>query len=255
MRIAVLTKRRTGLCAVLEACASRDGHEVAMFDLGTLVVDDALGGFDLVVVKSKQLYFLYGGLHARAMGVAVFPDPEVSRQVSSRIERPFVAQRAGIATPRFYFATPDIVRKRLPDAAFPLVRKPIVGSGSVGVELVASKAQMPQTADRHLYLEELVRGRHLLVYFIEDDTRVYEKRPFVSGREPVTPMPVDRDVAEAVDRWRDATGLAFGHLDFVRDERTHALVLVDAGPFPQFRHWQGAAERVSAMILAQLPPS
>ena len=252
MRIAVLTKRRTGFSAVLEACAVRQGHEVALFDLANLVVDDALGSFDLVVVKSKQLYFLYAGFHANALGVEVFPDPRVCKQVSIRIERPFLAQRAGIATPRFYFASPRAMRERLAETEFPLVRKRIVGSGSVGVELIASKGLLPETADQHLYLEQFVLGRHLLVYFIEDDVRAYEKQPFVSGREPVTPVAVADDLAAAVDRWRRVTGLPFGHLDFVRDERTQALMLVDAGPFPQFRHWPGAAERVSAMILARL---
>ena len=78
-------------------------------------------------------------------------------------------------------------------------------------------------------------------------------RPFVSGREPVVPLAPDTGVAAVVDRWRRITGLAFGHLDLVRDERNGELVMVDAGPFPQFRHWPGAAERVSAMILAHLP--
>jgi hypothetical protein len=251
MRVAVLTKRRTGFCAVLEAYAASRGHEVALIDLDGLVVDDALGEFDLVVIKSKQLYFLYAGLHAQALGVAVVPDPGICRQVSTRIERPFLVQRAGIASPRFFFATADALRKGLAETEFPLVRKRIVGSGSVGVELIPSMAELPPTTDRHLYLEQFVRGRHLLVYFIEDDVRVYEKQPFVSGREPVVPMPVDADLAAAVDRWKRATGLAFGHIDFVRDERTEVLMLVDAGPFPQFRHWPGAAERISAMILAR----
>jgi hypothetical protein len=249
MRIALLTKRHTGLCAVLAARARGAGHEVASFDLSTLVVDDTLATFDLVVQKSKQLYFLYAGVHAKALGVTVVPDPHVSRAVTTRIEMPFVAARAQIATPRFWFASPDAIHERLPASAFPLVRKRIVGSGSADVELIASKTDLPPTSDRHLYLEQFVRGQHLLVYFIEDDTRVYEKQPFVSGREPVTPLAVAADVAAAVDRWKRTTGLAFGHLDFVRDERTQALMLVDAGPFPQFRHWPGAAERVSAIVL------
>jgi len=252
MRIALLTKRRTGLCEVLCAHAERAGHDVTPFDLATLVVDDTLATFDLVVLKSKQLYFLYAGLHARTLGVTVVPDPQTSRAVTTRIEMPLVAARAGIATPRFYFASPHAIRERLPASAFPLVRKRIVGSGSAGVELVASKLELPETRDRHLYLEELVRGQHLLVYFIGDDVRVYAKQPFVSGREPVTPVALADDVAAAVHRWRRTTGLAFGHLDFVRDERTQALMLVDAGPFPQFRHWQGAAERVSAIVLGAL---
>jgi hypothetical protein len=132
------------------------------------------------------------------------------------------------------------------------VRKRIVGSGSVGVEMVASKAQLPETTERHLYLEQFVRGQHLLVYFIENEVRVYEKQPFVSGREPVTPVAVDDDVVAAIHRWKEVTGLAFGHLDFVRDEHTRELMLVDAGPFPQFRHWPGASERVSAIVLTHL---
>jgi hypothetical protein len=255
MRIAVLTKRRTGLSAVLEACAAREGHDVTLLDLPNLVVDDTLGAFDLVVVKSKQLYFLYAGFHAQALGVTVVPDPSICKQVSTRIERPFLARRAGIAIPRFYFASPQAAREQLSEAAFPLVRKPMVGSGSAGVSMVASKAQLPHTADRHLYLERFVPGRHLLVYFIADEVRTYQKQPFVSGREPVVPLPAEADVAAVVERWKRVTGLGFGHLDLVRDERTGGLVMVDAGAFPQFRHWPGAAERVSAMILAHLPRS
>lgn len=252
MRIGVMTKSRSGFVEVLEARARQDGHEIALLDLADLAVDDRLAAFDLVVLKSKHLFFLYAGFHAQALGVRVVPDPRVARQVSTRIEMPFLARRAGIATPRFWFATPDVVRDQLAASHFPLVRKRIVGSGSAGVELVESKSSLPETTDRHLYLEERVPGRHLAVYFIEDDIAAFEKRPFASGREPVEPIAADDDVVWAIDRWRRTTGLAFGKLDFVRDERTGALVLVDAGSFPQFRHWQDAAERVSALLLGRL---
>ena len=88
-----------------------------------------------------------------------------------------------------------------------------------------------------------------MVHFIEGEIRAYQKRPFVSGREPVEPMDAPGDVATAVRQWQHVTGLAFGHLDFVRDERTDGLVMVDAGPFPQFRHWPGAVERIGALLL------
>lgn len=252
MRVAVMTKRRTGFVEVLEACGRRDGHDVTLFGLADLAVDDRLASFDLVVLKSKQLFFLYAGSHAQALGVRVAPDPHVAKQVSTRIEMPFLAQRAGIATPGFWFATPDVIGEQLAASHFPLVRKRIVGSGSTGVELVESKARLPATTDRHLYLEECVPGRHMAVYFVEGDIAAFEKRPFASGREPVEPIAVEDDVAAAVGRWRRTTGLAFGKLDFVRDDRTAGLVLVDAGVFPQFRHWPGAAERVSALLLGSL---
>jgi hypothetical protein len=252
MRIAVLTKRHWGFCAVFRNYAERRGHEVASFDLTNLAVDDTLGEFDLVVLKSKQLFFLYAGFHAKALGVAVVPEPQVCKQICTRIESPFLAARAGIATPRFYFASPKALREGLAARDFPLVRKRIVGSGSVGVELIRCHAQLPQTTDQHLYLEEFVPGQHLLVYFIEDVIRAFEKQPFVSGREPVRPIGLPDDVASAVERWKRVTGLEFGHLDFVRDDRTNAPVLVDSGPFPQFWHWPEAAERVSSIVLRHL---
>jgi len=252
MRIAVLTKRHWGFCAVFRDLAERRGHEVASFDLTNLAIDDTLGDFDLVVLKSKQLYFLYAGFHAKALGVTVVPEPQICKQVSTRIEMPFLAARAGIATPRFYFASPKALREGLAARDFPLVRKRIVGSGSVGVELISSHAELPETTDQHLYLEEFVPGQHLLVYFIEDVARVFEKQPFVSGRMPVRRIGTPDDVTSAVERWRRVTGLEFGHLDFVRDNRTNELVLVDSGPFPQFWHWPSAAERVSSIVLGHL---
>ena len=254
MRIALLTKRRTGFSAVLAACAVRDGHEVAMFDLENLVVNDALGTFDLVVVKSKQLYFLYGGFHAQALGVDVVPDPSICRQVTTRIERPFLARHAG---PRDASLLLRVARSDAPTAGgdrFSLgaqAHRRFRERRSRAGRVQGGAAPYDRPA---LYLEQFVRGRHLLVYFIESDVRAYEKQPFASGREPVTPVAVDDDLAAAVHRWKGVTGLAFGHLDFVRDERTRSLMLVDAGPFPQFRHWEGAAERVSALVLAHLPP-
>ncbi|MFO1312483.1 MAG: ATP-grasp domain-containing protein [Burkholderiales bacterium] len=252
MRIAVLTKRRTGLVEVLAAHARRDGHEIALIGLADLAVDDRLGGYDLVVQKSKQLFFLYAGLHAKALGVRVVPEPETSRQITNRIERPFLAQRADIAVPRFWFGTPEVVRDRLAAEHYPVVRKPIVGSGSTGVQLVDGPSRLPATTDRHLYLEECIPGRHLLVYFVGEDVRVFEKRPFVSGREPVHAIDPQDDVAANVTRWRRATGLPFGHLDLVRDDRSGELVLVDAGPFPQFPHWPEAAERVSDLVIGRV---
>ena len=253
MNIAILTKRRTGLAEAMAERARHEGHVVTLIGLEDLAVDDRLARYALVVQKSKQLFFLYAGLHAQSLGVRVVPNPETSRQVTNRIERPFLARRAGIDTPRFWFGTPSAVRARLAASNYPVVRKPIVGSGSHGVRLVEAPKELYDATDRHLYLEACIRGRHLLVYFAGEELRVFEKRPFVSGREPVRAIATQSDVAILAHRWRQATGLAFGHLDLVRDDRTGGLVLVDAGPFPQFPHWPDAAERVSAMVLA--PPA
>ncbi|MHA1731771.1 MAG: ATP-grasp domain-containing protein [Promethearchaeota archaeon] len=249
MKIAVFSKKRAGFTDYLDRVAGERGHSVHVFDLDNLQVGENLLAYDLAVLKTKQLFFLYAGFYAQAHGVPVVPDPEVTRQVSNRLEFPFLARRAGIPTPKFLVGFPGVLEEQLRDDDFPLVLKRIVGGGSRNVTLVRSTCDIPPTRDRFLYLEEFLEGEHLLVYYVGGEVKCFEKKPFTNEHAPVKEVGVDDDVAGAVERWEGVTGTSFGHLDFVRLEATGELVLVDPGAFPQFTHWAEGRERVAELVL------
>jgi len=249
MKIAVYTKKEIGFFENFRADLENRGHDVFPINLTNLSVDESIGEFDLVILKSKKLFFIYAGYLAESMCIPVIPSPDITRQVSNRIQFPFIARRGGIRTPNFYLGFPETIRKTLSEADFPMMLKGIVGTGSRGIELIKSIDEIAELNKRFLYLEQYISGRHLLCYFIEDDIMVFEKEPFKNEHYPVRSGSLDGDIADAVRRWRDTTGLQFGHLDLVREDGTGELILVDPGAFPQFTHWPGAQERISHICL------
>ncbi len=249
MKIAVMTKKRWGFFEKFERILKGKGHTVQALDLSNLVIDQRFLEYDLVVLKSKQLFFLYAGFYAKSHGIPVIPDPEMCQKISNRLEFPFVARKAGISTPNFYVGFPDTLEHQLSEDHFPLVLKRIVGTGSKGVEMVSSMDELTFNDNRFLYLEEYISGQHLLVFFIDEEIAVFEKEPFVNEHHPVKLLPLDSDIEDTVRRWRKETGLRFGHLDLIRECGTGGLVLVDPGAFPQFLHWKGAPEMVARICL------
>lgn len=252
MKIAVMTKKRWGFFEKFESILKGEGHTVEAIDLSNLVVDDRFLEYDLVVLKSKQLFFLYAGFYAKSHGIPVIPDPEICRKISNRIEFPFIARKARISTPDFYMGFPETLKRQLSEDYFPLVLKGIVGTGSKGVKMVGSMDELSFTGNRFLYLEEYIQGQHLLVFFIDEEITVFEKEPFVNEHHPVKVLPLDRDIKDTVGRWRNETGLRFGHLDLIRESGTGKMVLVDPGAFPQFLHWKGAPEMIARICLEDM---
>ena len=249
MNIAMYTKTEEGFFEDFRSAVEKLGHRVSPINLANLAVDDRIGKYDLVILKSKQLFFIYAGYLAESMGITVIPRPDITHKVSNRIQFPFIARTAGIRTPNFYMGFPETILNTLSETDFPLMLKRIVGSGGRGVELVRSLDEIANTNRRFLYLEQFISGHHLLCYFIENDIMVFEKEPFKNERFPVKFGSPDRDITDAVRLWRDTTGLHFGHLDLVREDGTGELVLVDPGVFPQFAHWPGAPERIAQICL------
>lgn len=258
MHVAILQKKTTGFLEAFTPLVEARGHAVTYFGLDDLVIDDRFTKFDLVILKSTKLYFVYAGWYAAEHGIRVVPDPEVAHCVSTRICYPFLARRAGIPTPKFYMGFPDALAAQLQPDQFPLVVKGIVGSASKGVHMLHGVADLPRAGPRFLYLEEYLEGQHLLVYFIQDQIRAFEKEPWVNEHHPVRPVAVTPAVRDAVRRWRAETGLRFGHLDFIRPSgtiaatrETGAVVLIDPGVFPQFTHWAEAPTLLCDLLLGQ----
>ena len=254
MKIAMTTKRLPGFCNDFEQFVEARGHQVQFVKMDSLCLGDnnknknnKILSTDLFVLKSKHLFFIYAGLQAKAQGIPVIPDPHTSFLIRNRLEFPLLARRANIETSRCFFGHYDEVKKRLTPEHFPLLLKTMVGSGSDGIRIINSVEELPETT--FLYLEHLYRGEHMLVYFIENEIRVFRKKPFVGEQSPVEALPLSDDVASLVKGWQKSTGLAFGDLDLIRTEEDNRLVLVDPGTFPQFSHWEGAVELVSESIL------
>ncbi|GAB4328096.1 MAG: hypothetical protein Kow0069_35210 [Promethearchaeota archaeon] len=252
MRVLVFSKRSGGLAGRLASELRARGCGVDVVGLRSLAVDDRLGAYDVVVLKSKHLFFIYGALLALDAGAAVVPDPELARVVHNRLEFPRLAAAAGIRTPRHVVGFPAALKRALGPDRFPMVVKGIVGGHARGVRVLRSPADLPDEPDageRFVYLEEHVEGEHLLVYFVEEDVRAFLKPPFGSEHADAREVAVEPDVEAAVAAWKRATGLEFGHLDLVRERCTGELVLVDPGAFPQFVHWPGVERRLAYLIL------
>ncbi len=249
MNIAVYTKKEKGFFEHFRADLEKKDHHVIPINLLSLTVDDKIRKYDLVILKSKKLFFIYAGYLAQSMGIPVIPEPDITHKVSNRIQFPFIARIAGIRTPNFYMGFPETIRKTLSETDFPLMLKGIVGTGSRDIKFLRSIDEIAGMNKRFYYLEQYISGLHLICYFIENDIMVFEKEPFKNEHFPVRFNSPEKDISDAVKRWRDATGLQFGHLDLVRENSTGELVLVDPGAFPQFTHWPGAPERIADICM------
>jgi len=234
MKIGILSKRKGNFAGEIQKYLEINGHEVKIFTADDLIVNEMLLNRDLYILKSKHLLYLYAGYFIEANKIPVIPNTHISYIHKNRVESYFSMKNLGLLCPKIFMGTFKTLKSQLKESNFPLISKPVYGSGSKGVKVYNSLQDFNVPTENYLYLENFIKGTHYLAYFIENE--------------------IDKEIEKYLIKWKEKYNLLFGHLDLVRETNTNKLYVVDAGTFPEFSNWKcdtDPSSKICDLILKQ----
>ncbi len=240
MKIGILSKRKENLTGKLKKYFENKNLEVKIYTLENLNINDSLLENDFFILKSKKLFFLYAGYYIEANNIPVIPNPNFTYMQKNRIESHFLMKRAGLNVPDIFMGTPETLKKSFQTRDFPLILKPIMGSGSKGILKINTIEDLNFNQDLPLYLEKYIKGEHYIVYFIGNEVCTLIKPPLSNEHVDMEKINNPDDILKVIEKWRkylDDNAL-FGHLDMIRERETEELYIVDPGSFPEFSNWK-----------------
>lgn len=244
MKIGILSKRSTHFTGKMKSYYEKKGFKVKLYAKRNLYINNSLLENDFFILKSKHLQFLYAGYFLEAHKIPVIPNTNISFRCKNRVEASFLLKDLNFNIPHIFLGTSESLNK-ISDGLFPLILKPLMGSGSKGVKLINSIKDIREDPTNILYLERFIYGIHYLVYFINSEICVCKKEPLENEHAPIEIIETPLDIKEIVWKWKEKTGLLFGHLDMVREMSSNKLYIVDPGTFPEFSNWEGNHNPVS----------
>ncbi|MHA2038847.1 MAG: hypothetical protein ACW972_03965 [Promethearchaeota archaeon] len=257
MNIGILSKRTTKFAGRMKKYYENKGFKVSIYTLENLAINETLFSNDFYILKSKSLFFLYAGFFLNANNIPVIPNPQISFMQKNRLQSHFLIEKAGLLAPKFYYGTSETLSAKLDASCFPLILKPVVGSGSRGVKVISSLQNLQTEDKKILYLENFIKGIHYNVYFINDNICTLIKPPLSNEHVDMEYIKTPKDIEQVIKNWRMllADNNLFGHLDIVRDESSKDLYVVDPGSFPEFTNWKcsgSPVEEICNLILKQV---
>ena len=245
MKIGILSKRKGHFAGEIQKYLENRGHEVKIFTANNLNVNEMLLNRDLFILKSKHLLYLYAGYFLEANKIPVIPNTNISYVHKNRVESYFSMKNISLLCPKIFMGTFKTLKSQLKESNFPLISKPILGSGSKGVKVHNSLQDFIAPPENYLYLENFIKGTHYLAYFIENEICICEKRPLSNEHQKTELIESDKEIEKYLIKWKEKYNLLFGHLDLVRETNTNKLYVVDAGTFPEFSNWKGDSDPTS----------
>ena len=240
MNIGILSKRTKMMTGKIKDYLESKGHDVSIYTLENLIINESLLNKDFYIQKSKLLFFIYAGYYLDANDVQVIPDPHISFQQKNRIESHSLLKNVGFLVPNIYLGNTEMLRNKLQSKDFPLILKPIMGSGSRGVRIIESFEDLNNGNNKILYLEKYIEGIHFNVYFIDDVICTLVKAPLANEHTDMEKIKTPNDIKNLIKRWKSHFNgkVLFGHLDLIREHDSNRLFCVDVGSFPEFSQWQ-----------------
>ncbi len=240
MNIGILSKRTTMMTGKIKDYFENEGYNVSIFTLENLAINESLFNNDFYILKSKSLFFIYAGYYLEANDIPVIPDPHISFKQKNRIASHSLLKSIGFLAPDIYLGTLEIFKDRLQSKDFPLILKPIMGSGSRGVRIIESIEDLNNGNNKILYLEKYIEGIHLNVYFIDDVICTLVKAPLANEHTDMEKIKTPNDIKKLINKWKNYFNgkVLFGHLDLIREHNSNRLFTVDVGTFPEFSQWQ-----------------
>jgi hypothetical protein len=240
MNIGILSKRTKMMAGKIKDYFENEGHNVSILTLENLIINESMLNKDFYIQKSKSLFFLYAGYYLKANNIQVVPDPHISFKQKNRIESHSLLNNVGFLVPNIYLGTPEILRNELNPKDFPLILKPIMGSGSRGVRIIESIEDLKNGNNTILYLEKYIEGIHFNVYFIDDVICTLVKAPLANEHSDMEKITTPTDIKKLIKTWKNYFNgkVLFGHLDLIREHDSNRLFCVDVGSFPEFSQWQ-----------------
>lgn len=246
MKIGILSKRTGFFTGKLKDFYENIGHNVKIYTKENLCIDESLLENELFILKSKhQIPFIYAGFYAEAHSIPVIPNPDISYKNKNRLESYLLIKNVGLLHPQWYYGTPHAIKKNLEKEDFPLILKPVMGSGSIGVKILNIINDIDNLNNKILYAEKFIEGTHYTVYFISDEICVMEKIPLKNEHSDMIKRELSKEIKRVIQKWKKSYNLLFGHLEIVKEKKTNKLFVVDTGTFPQFSNWKCDGDPVS----------
>ncbi len=258
MKIGILSKRKIMLTGKIKQCLENKGHQVKIYTQKELNINSSLFDNDFYILKSKGLFYIYAGYFLEANNIPVFPNPRVSYLQKNRVHSHYLMKKYGLLRPDIFIGTQKTLKNKLEKEDFPLILKPIMGSGSKGVRMIKFYNDFTSENNEIIYLEKYVEGIHYNVYFIEDQICVLVKPPLSHEHVPMEKVETPNDIKDIIKKWRDNLNenALFGHFDIVRENKSNKLYTVDVGSFPEFSNWKieniSPVEKICELILQSM---
>jgi glutathione synthase/RimK-type ligase-like ATP-grasp enzyme len=245
MKIGILSKRKSNFAGEIQKYLEINGHEVKIFTADDLIINENLLNRDLYILKSKHLLYLYAGYFLEANMIPVIPNTTISYTHKNRVESYFSMKKLGLLCPKIFMGTFKTLKSQLQESNFPLISKPMHGSGSKGVKVYNSLQDFNIPTENYLYLENFIKGTHYLAYFIDNEICICKKKPLSNEHQETELIESDKEIEKYLIKWKEKYNLLFGHLDLVRETNTNKLYVVDAGTFPEFSNWKRETDPTS----------
>ncbi len=245
MKIGILSKRKGHFTGEIQKHLEIRGHEVKILTANNLNINEMLLNRDLYILKSKHLLYLYAGYFLEANMIPVIPNTNISYIHKNRVESYFSMKNMGLLCPKIFMGTFKTLKSQLQESSFPLISKPMLGSGSRDVKVYNSLQDFNVPTENYLYLENFIKGTHYLAYFIGNEICICEKRPLSNEHQDTELIESDKEIEKYLIKWKEKYNLLFGHLDLVRETNTNKLYVVDSGTFPEFTNWKRDSDPTS----------
>jgi ribosomal protein S6--L-glutamate ligase len=142
----------------------------------------------------------------------------------------------------------------LPDAAFPLVVKPVLGDNAQGVHVVATRDDLDpggwdgQPLIAQAYVE--AGGFDTKLYVAGDEVWATRRPgPLSTLTDPVTRVPVTEELRRIAEGCREEFELTLFGVDVLESAGRHAIV--DVNEFPNYTGVDEAPAAIGALVLAE----
>ena len=187
---------------------------------------------DLYILKSKSELWLNLAAVLDEQGASILNSFRASINTINKIRTAACLSAAQIPIPRSW-VTGDLALITEVSDAMPLLLKPNIGHGGIGIRLVRDRAELAATkiADGMLVQELITPVEDELKLYVVGD-RVFGIRKYADSgqREPVAVEPVLQDIALRSGR---ALGLEIYGVDVIISSQ--GPVVIDVNYFPSFR--------------------
>jgi len=156
---------------MLEDEASKLGHNTTKVDakITQLNTDSVRSDFDFGDVVLERCVSYFRGLHFTAalefLGVPVINSFDVSDRCGNKMITSLLLRKAGVPTPRTYFAfSSEEATKLIEKVGYPLVIKPVIGSWGRGILPLRDK----DTTEAIIEMRDIEDGSHDRIYYLQE---------------------------------------------------------------------------------------
>ena len=248
MRWLILSRSKNTFVESLAEHIRGEGNRVRLQHKDELI-DGSVPDNDVLVLKSRLLPFLYAGFRAQLAGKVVIPDPLTAYRLRNRWEAELYLREMDISTPPAVMGFRRSLQMELDASFFPAVKKPLMGSKNMGIELVGSPGELERVPENELvYLQKYVEGEHFQIDYIESEIYMRPKKPlhFDALGGPISEVP--SEIESMVRRYRDHIDSPIGDMDLVMGDE---LWVVDPGLFPRFEYLKDAGRIVGSLLIRE----